>query len=394
MARKKSGANRALYIGQYNGLGVIPATSTPAMYLRNQSDSLDGTTEVLKSNELLPGRATAEPQIGASSVGGGVPIEFSALSFDRLLAAVLMSNWVQDGTDPKIATLNAGSISKKFWILKKFAESDYPMFQLYKKLVVDSFDLSLAVNALVTGNFAFMGVNDPILETINPVTGLTVFPAALTTSAFTSRRGFLKVDAVTFTYAKELKFSLKNNNALLPALFVDESDTVEKMFDVTGSLSAYLSDEILFNKAVNGTKITIGVEVDDAAGNKYLIEFSNIKLESHSSAASGKDELVPSYNWTAFGSDVVKITRTLVTAAPVFSLTYDGNTSTGGTVPPVVTKLEAGSVSYAAANSGLLVKTGKVFSGWNTLATGLGDDYAVGTPVVVEVALTLYAKWV
>jgi hypothetical protein len=395
MNRIKKGANATAYFGQYDGADAIPATPV-AMYLRHKvGESLQGTTESIKSEELLPGRATAEPVQGQSSSTGAFPFEFSSLSFDRLLSAVMMANWVQDATDTKIATLHSSTLAKKFWILKCFTESDYPMYQLFKKLMVDSLELTLAINAIASGSFSFLGVNDPLLETANPVSGLTTFPAALTTTPFTSRKGYLKIAGTACTYAKEVKTTVKNNLAAIYALFIAEAiETAEKKFDVTGTLTTYLPDEDYFNKAVNATSVTLGLEVEDAAGNKYTFEFSNVKLTTHPLAAGSVDELSVAYDFTAFGSDVLTITKTLAVAPTVYTLTYDDNDSTGGTVPAAVTKNEAGALLYASANSGSLVLTGKTFSGWNTAADGTGTDYAVGASVVVEAATTLFAKWV
>lgn len=396
MAKYKTGANRTLYAGQMTGKGVVPSTPV-AFVLRNQSDSIDGKTELLKSNELLPGRSTSEPMAGKTSNGGGVPFEFSALSFDRLLSAVMMNNWVQDGTDTKIATLLPGNISKAFWILKHFSESDYPLWQLFEGVQPDALELTFGLDAIVTGSFTFLGINDPVLEKTNPVTGLVSLPSALTTSPFTSRKGFLKLGTgaagTPITYGKEFKLSIKNNLAALGALFQENPTIVEKMLDISGSLTAYLADESLFNNAVNGDKLAFAIQVEDAAGNKYLFELSNTKLDTHSTAVSSRDELAPTYPITAFGTNVLKITRTLATAKPVYTLTYDGNAETGGLEPASVTKLEAGSIVFAPENSGTLVKTGSVFAGWNTTADGTGIHFDIGDPILVEGATTIYAEW-
>jgi hypothetical protein len=393
MAGKKSGSNRGLYFGQYNGKGAIP-TNPVAMFLRNTSDSIEGKTEVIKSGELLPGRSTSAPVKGNSSSGGGVPIEFSALSFDRLLAGLFMANWVRDVSDPKVSTLVPGSLGKRFWILKHFAEPDRPIFQLFEKCAVDSLELTFTINDIVKGNFGFVGSNDPLMvPTTNPVTGLSVLPAALETEAFTSRIGYLNIDGIENTETKDIKISIKNNYAALYALFQAGADLKEKKLDVGGSVTIYFSDEETYNKAVNGDTVTFAVQVADAAGNSYLFELSGTKFDSHSSAVSGADEIAPSFPFTAFGTNVIKVTRTLATAPTLFSLTYDDNDATSGTVPAAVTLQEAGAMLFAAANSGTLAKTGSTFDGWNTAADGSGTDYAAGEPIVIEEDTTLYAVW-
>jgi len=81
--------------------------------------------------------------------------------------------------------------------------------------------------------------------------------------------------------------------------------------------------------------------------------------------------------------------------ATTYAVTYDGNTSTGGTVP------EDGSSPYEEAatvtvltNSGTLVKTGYTWVGWNTAANGTGTDYDPADEFAMPAApVTLYAQW-
>jgi hypothetical protein len=80
---------------------------------------------------------------------------------------------------------------------------------------------------------------------------------------------------------------------------------------------------------------------------------------------------------------------------PTFSVTYDGNGATGGTVPVDATAYPLGSAATVRANVGSLVMSGYAFGGWNTLANGTGASFA-GTgsetfPVLANV--TFYAQW-
>lgn len=74
-----------------------------------------------------------------------------------------------------------------------------------------------------------------------------------------------------------------------------------------------------------------------------------------------------------------------------YTITYFGNTSTGGTVPNAQT-VDYGS-SATIAGAGTLVKTDYNFIGWNTAANGTGTAYAAGATVTVTSSLNLYAQW-
>lgn len=81
-----------------------------------------------------------------------------------------------------------------------------------------------------------------------------------------------------------------------------------------------------------------------------------------------------------------------------YTVTYNNNTSTGGTVPtPVDYNYEA--TVTVLGNTGSLVKTDYAFAGWNTQAGGNGMYYNVPDYVVPDTFnmgaenVTLYAQW-
>lgn len=102
---------------------------------------------------------------------------------------------------------------------------------------------------------------------------------------------------------------------------------------------------------------------------------------------------------SATGIEIAQITGTgTLTVGSVsgsYTVTYNGNGSDGGSVPTDSSTYSNGATVTVLTNSGSLTKTGFVFSGWNTLATGLGSDRAAGGTFTMGSAnVTLYAKWV
>ena len=78
----------------------------------------------------------------------------------------------------------------------------------------------------------------------------------------------------------------------------------------------------------------------------------------------------------------------------VFNVTYDGNGATGGTTPVDLAEYESGQSVTVLGNTGNLIRTGKVYSGWNTAAAGGGTSYQGGdTFTVGSVDVVLYAEW-
>ena len=79
--------------------------------------------------------------------------------------------------------------------------------------------------------------------------------------------------------------------------------------------------------------------------------------------------------------------------AATYNIVYNGNGSTGGTVPASQNGV-TGQNFAVSANSGTLTRTGYTFAGWNTAANGLGTSYSAGANIqMTNGGLTLYAVW-
>ncbi|MFD0715815.1 S-layer homology domain-containing protein [Paenibacillus sp. GCM10027626] len=91
---------------------------------------------------------------------------------------------------------------------------------------------------------------------------------------------------------------------------------------------------------------------------------------------------------------VVGDSGTILQSYSKCAVTYNGNGSTGGSVPTDNGIYNQGSAVMVLGNTDNLVKTGYTFAGWNTQADGKGTDYAPG--VVFSMGkedVVLYAKW-
>jgi len=82
------------------------------------------------------------------------------------------------------------------------------------------------------------------------------------------------------------------------------------------------------------------------------------------------------------------------TANPTYTVTYNGNGSTGGSVPVDASSPYLQGATVTVLTKGTLVKTGYTFDGWNTAANGSGTDRAAGSTFAMGTAnVILYAQW-
>ena len=132
---------------------------------------------------------------------------------------------------------------------------------------------------------------------------------------------------------------------------------------------------------------TTGPGSQTILGNTGTLSKSGFTFGGWNTAANGTGATY------APGSSIIPIGAVTLYALwlPNYTVTYDGNTSTGGAVPSATT---AGGTQTILGNTGALSKSGFLFSGWNTAATGTGTSYAAGSTITPTGNVTLYAVWV
>lgn len=183
---------------------------------RRTGDTLTGTTENIESNELKHGRTKSAPRKGASSSSGDINFEFSPETFDDMLEAVFRGKWkrwysdtnspsnkdknvyqagffatkcatgktgkklIYDGTGTGdteglvhvsnngsgfiVHELNSETNDVKYSLLRKYGgQTGEDLWQEFSHCALNTMQLSVEVNAIVTGSFGIMGTNNPKL---------------------------------------------------------------------------------------------------------------------------------------------------------------------------------------------------------------------------------------
>ncbi len=125
-------------------------------------------------------------------------------------------------------------------------------------------------------------------------------------------------------------------------------------------------------------------------------------------AASGLTTGAPTWQFTGGGTSkritlggttyllnlVATDTSVSVQIGSTYSVTYDGNGNTGGTVPTDSNNpYNPGASVTVLDNTGSLTKSGFTFDGWNTQADGLGTHRLVSSTFSIAANTTLYAQW-
>ena len=181
---------------------------------RRTGDTLTGTTENIESNELKHGRTKSAPRKGTSSSSGDINFEFSSETFDDMMEAAFRGKWKRwksDTNSPsnkkknayapgyfatKCATaasgrklifdgngtgddaglvhvahngagfivheLNSETEDIKYSLLRKYGgQTGEDLWQEFTHCAINTMNLSVEINSIITGSFGIMGTNNP-----------------------------------------------------------------------------------------------------------------------------------------------------------------------------------------------------------------------------------------
>lgn len=124
-------------------------------------------------------------------------------------------------------------------------------------------------------------------------------------------------------------------------------------------------------------KLLQNVQEDKLIADISALQLQGYTLEQMTSTARGLDEVV----------------HTVILKSGDITITYNGNTSTGGTAP-VDSLVYTSGLTTTVKGKGTLEKSSYEFSKWNTAADGTGTAYDPGDDITVTADVTLYAIWV
>jgi len=179
-------------------------------------------------------------------------------------------------------------------------------------------------------------------------------------------------------YAAAATFSMGASGAILYAKW-----TAVPTYTITYNANSSTSGTVPFNQTkTDGINLTLATNIGTLARTNYNFAGWNTLADG-----TGTD-----YTAGATYSGNANLTLYAKWTPVTYAVTYNTNSSTSGTAPANQTKTFGVNLTLQT-NSGNLARTGYTFAGWNTLATGLGTDYAPGATYTTNAALALFAKW-
>ena len=168
---------------------------------------------------------------------------------------------------------------------------------------------------------------------------------------------------------------------------------------------------ILYAKWINGYSVTYNSNGADSGSvpvdTTYYPQSSSVTVSGNTGSLAKSGFSFAGWNTKADGSGSTYtqgqtfpmgtanvILYAIWTENSGYTVTYNGNGATGGSVPVDNTTYASGQPVTVADNSGSLVKTGFIFLGWNTQSDWSGASYPAGESFMIGTNdITLYAMW-
>lgn len=241
---------------------------------------------------------------GNRSVAGTIESNLTHGIHDSLFESLMQSTFVAD-------VLKTGVTRKSFSIEE--AALDVAQYRVYTGVLVDKAEISIPNSGICTVKFDVIGKDQSSLSgTSADADGYT--PAA-SKVPFTDggATGYLKEGGTTIGNVTSMVFTIDNGHNKNFAVGSNVvRDLTTNNSKISGSISVFFEDAVMYNKFVNGTSSSLELKLDDGT-NQYTFLFPNIKYTGATKTISGNGAITMTMPFKALkdntsGSNIV-ITR-------------------------------------------------------------------------------------
>jgi len=162
-----------------------------------------------------------------------------------------------------------------------------------------------------------------------------------------------------------------------------------------GTMTILGSFRITYNSN-NATSGSIPSEQEGETGEEITLQLNtgNLKRDGYRFFGWNTQENGKGAFYAVGGSYTVMYSNITLYAMwlPLYTITYNSNDATGGSIPTAQTGIDGEQVTLNG-NTGNLVRTGYMFTGWNHSSTGTGTHHDINTSYTIKGDITLYAEW-
>lgn len=194
-----------------------------------------------------------------------------------------------------------GITESSFSIQKHIQDATVPTFINFNGTRIGSMSLTFATGQILTGAFSLMALGATV--STSQLAGATVTPVGSTgvLNAVDNVAEIYEDDTLSSSNFSNLTLNINNNLRAQDAIgSLPHVGIALSRLEVTGDISIYFEDNVLYDKYVNATQFSLSFRVQDAAGNAYIVTLPAVKFESGSVVSGGLDQdIILEASWRA-----------------------------------------------------------------------------------------------
>ena len=286
-------------------------TATSFTNLPFTSHSLNLSKERVAGSDIQSHRMPTIDRHGNRSVSGDISADLRHDEFDVLMRAALMSDTdfdtgftAGDGTTTVTNAAILGTTPTFLTIEDAVTlESGNSQARLFTGCTVNSMNVSLAPNQMVTTSFGIVGRDMSISASPKTVT------ASAGNEPFDAYSGDIKLGTKAslgsaLTIITGMDFTLTNNFA--PTLVIGEETASDLEFgtaSLEGTVSCYFEDATMINRFLNEDECSLEVSVGDTSSNTVTFKMPRIKINSADVGVDGPTSRIINLSFVALRDD-------------------------------------------------------------------------------------------
>lgn len=287
-----------------SSFGVFPSGPPTLKDLRITGETLGQDTQTTESQEIRPDRMTVETARTNISAAGDINFELSYGSFDDLLEGALCNSWATN-------VLTQGTEIHSYSFERSYEDLSNEFVKLVG-MMVETFNLAVSAENLVTGSFGFMGKS----EASATATGGDGSNTAVGTNPIMNAVDHVSQIQEGGSGATVLAWSMSLKNNLRSRLKIGALGPFELglgNISLTGTMQAYFESKTLFDKYLNYMESSQNITLDDGT-NSYAIVIPALKYTAGRRVAGGQNQdIIADLQWTAerdtSTGNMIQITR-------------------------------------------------------------------------------------
>lgn len=262
--------------------------------------SLDATATKTESNSILDSRLAQKGAITGVEYAGDLSAEFRHEIFDELISAAAFNDWQTDTPSAGQQTLVFGGTTRKsFSIVRGY--SDINNYHTFKGVHVNTFNISIPEDGLITTTFGLMGKGRTVSSTLpsGTVTVPTVKPPMSNVSVGdilldgVSQVGIACITAFDFTWDNTMQVQKCLGGGL------NIGAIIETIANGTGSFTAAWSTGAAANYEKQFTNTLLGLKIDlvDSEANAYELTLPKIEITATLPSGGNSDILQATFEF-------------------------------------------------------------------------------------------------